>query len=46
MGEAEIIVAKERNGPIGPVRAHLNAPWTTFLPMSNRENDPAGLNPP
>jgi replicative DNA helicase len=26
-GEAEIIVAKQRNELIGPVRAHLDAPW-------------------
>jgi replicative DNA helicase len=33
-GEAEIIVGKQRNGPIGMIKAHFNAFCSTFLPYT------------
>ncbi len=39
-GEAEIIVGKQRNGPIGTVKAHFNAAWSTFLPYTGTEAPP------
>ncbi len=36
-GEAEIIVGKQRNGPIGVVTAYFDSKYSTFRPISNRE---------
>jgi len=36
-GEAEIIVGKQRNGPIGMVKAHFNAAYSTFMPFTPME---------
>ena len=40
-GEAELIVGKHRNGPIGMVKAHFSAAYSTFLPLSTMEDQPA-----
>jgi replicative DNA helicase len=40
-GEAEIIVGKQRNGPIGMVKSHFNATYSSFLPYSPMEELPA-----
>lgn len=39
-GEAELIIGKQRNGPIGVVKAHFNAAYSTFLPLSPMEEPP------
>jgi replicative DNA helicase len=39
-GEAEIIVGKQRNGPIGVANVHFSAPYSTFLPLSSMEEPP------
>jgi replicative DNA helicase len=39
-GEAEIIVGKQRNGPIGLAKAHFNAAYSTFLPLAPMEEPP------
>lgn len=36
-GEAEIIIGKQRNGPIGMIKATFNATWSTFLPRASME---------
>lgn len=36
-GEAEMIVGKQRNGPIGIVKAHFNAAYSTFMPFTPME---------
>jgi len=33
-GEAEIIIGKQRNGPIGEVKAHFKSVYSTFLPYT------------
>jgi replicative DNA helicase len=40
-GEAEIIVGKQRNGPVGAVKLHFRSAWSTFLPMAGRADEPA-----
>lgn len=37
-GEAEVIVGKQRNGPIGMVRLAFAQEWSTFLPLSRRDD--------
>ncbi len=37
IGEAEIIVGKQRNGPIGMAKAHFNSTYSTFFPLAQRE---------
>ena len=39
-GEAEIIVGKQRNGPIGVAKVHFQAEFSTFCPLSQREDSP------
>jgi replicative DNA helicase len=36
-GLAEIIIGKQRNGPIGAVKTHFNASYSTFLPLTERD---------
>jgi replicative DNA helicase len=40
-GRTELIVAKQRNGPLGAVRVHFDAPTTRFANLSRAEA-PAG----
>jgi replicative DNA helicase len=37
-GEAEIIIGKQRNGPIGLVKVLFQAEFSTFRPLSHRED--------
>jgi replicative DNA helicase len=39
-GEAEIIIGKQRNGPIGLARVHFQAEFSSFYPLSQREEGP------
>lgn len=39
-GEAEIIVGKQRNGPIGVAKVHFKAEFSSFFPLSQREDIP------
>ncbi len=39
-GEAEIIIGKQRNGPIGLVKVLFQAEFSTFRPLSHREDSP------
>ena len=36
-GEAEIIVGKQRNGPIGIMTAYFDSQYSTFRPYTQRE---------
>jgi len=38
-GEAEIIIGKQRNGPIGVAKALFRAEFSSFYPFSQREDD-------
>lgn len=40
-GEADIIIGKQRNGPIGDVTLAFRSEWSSFLPLTRRE-DQAG----
>ncbi|MFH1116340.1 MAG: replicative DNA helicase [Pseudomonadota bacterium] len=40
-GKAEIIIGKQRNGPIGRVTAHFDAQYSTFRPLTTREEPPS-----
>jgi replicative DNA helicase len=42
-GEAEIIIGKQRNGPVGMVTVAFKAQWSTFLPLTLRDDEPAHL---
>ena len=39
-GEAEIIIGKQRNGPIGMITAFFDAKYSTFRPYSSRDDGP------
>jgi replicative DNA helicase len=39
-GEAEIIVGKQRNGPIGMAKVHFKAEFSSFYPLSQRDDIP------
>jgi replicative DNA helicase len=39
-GEAEIIIGKQRNGPIGEIMAHFKADYSTFLPFTRMDEQP------
>lgn len=39
-GEAEIIIGKQRNGPIGKVTTYFDSQYSTFRPMTRREEPP------
>jgi replicative DNA helicase len=39
-GEAEIIIGKQRNGPIGVVNVHFKAEYSSFYPLSQRDDVP------
>jgi replicative DNA helicase len=38
-GIAEVIIAKQRNGPQGTVKLAFRKEWTTFENLSSREDD-------
>jgi replicative DNA helicase len=40
-GEAELVIGKQRNGPIGVVTCHFDANYSTFRPFT-REEEPPG----
>ena len=39
-GEAEIIIGKQRNGPIGMTTAYFDSQFSTFRPYSGRDDFP------
>jgi replicative DNA helicase len=39
-GEAEVIIGKQRNGPIGMITAAFDAKFSTFRPLTNRDDAP------
>ena len=39
-GEAEIIIGKQRNGPIGMVVVQFAADYSTFRPLVRRDDEP------
>ncbi len=39
-GEAELIIGKQRNGPIGLVKAHFRSSYSTFLPYTPVDEPP------
>ncbi len=39
-GEAEIIIGKQRNGPIGLAKVHFKAEFSSFYPLSQRDEAP------
>ena len=39
-GEAELVVGKQRNGPIGVVTCHFDANYSTFRPFTREEEPP------
>lgn len=39
-GEAEIIIGKQRNGPVGMVTAFFDSKYSTFRPYTSREGGP------
>lgn len=39
-GEAEIIIGKQRNGPIGVVTTYFDSQYSTFRPMTRRDEPP------
>lgn len=43
-GEAEIIIGKQRNGPVGVVKAHFNAGYSTFFPHTSMD-EPGSTEP-
>ncbi|MFC1836588.1 replicative DNA helicase [Thermodesulfobacteriota bacterium] len=42
-GEAEIIIGKQRNGPIGMVKAYFNAVYSSFYPLSHRDEPSSSM---
>ena len=36
---AEIIIAKQRHGPIGTIKAHFDSNYTKFSDLTNKEYD-------
>jgi replicative DNA helicase len=37
-GEAEVIVGKQRNGPIGMIATHFDSKYSTFRPYTPRDD--------
>jgi replicative DNA helicase len=38
-GEAEVIIGKQRNGPIGVAHVHFKAEYSSFYPLTQRDDD-------